>query len=687
MEKESKKKQIWLQTLKGFVSKHFTYKSVKDIPSEWVEKNIILTPDVSRFSGRFSYKLSPYAKEIIDHLHPANASRNIAVMKSAQSGITQGVIVPGMAYIIEQNPSNFLFTAADLETAKKTIVQRFDPLMRSSGLEHLIRPNVVRAAGKRSGDTDSSKEFAGGAATILGTDNSKKFRFFSVKTAFLDDFDAAKRTDKVEGSTRKLIEGRQTSFGSLAKTFYISTPTVTQTSNVYEMYLLGDQRKWHWPCMGCGTMVPSDWRIKKEDGSYAGIVWKLDNNNELIEDSVKFECPECGHLMSNNDKHEINAKGEWIATCKPKEKNFVSYYMNSLIIPPGFISWVDLVNEWLAACPPKQPVRVDLLKVFNNVRLGLPFEEKGEAPKIMQLMNNIREYQVGTIPDVTSENDGNGEIALITLAADLGGVMNNETEDVRIDWEIVAHSATGATYSINHGSIGTFKRLRTKTKQDLDNEDTREKLTYMHGMKNSAWPELEKIIKSDLIGESGEVYNVKLSLVDTGHFTKHAYQFVTSFIGSGHWVMGVKGVTEVNFRRNTRDVAAVKKSTNISNQYNLDVEQLKDELAENIKLKVGDDGSQGSGFMNFPEPRGKKYQLRTFFKHFESEERKEKVENGEVVGFKWDKRNSSVENHFWDVRIYNNAAKYVFLDLIKRSDPSKYKNINWASFVEFLLRK
>src|SRR5690606_19268329 len=107
---------------------------------------------------------------------------------------------------------------------------------------------------------------------------------------------------------------------------------------------------------------------------------------------------------------------------------------------------------------------------------------------------------------------------------------------------------------------------------------------------------------------------------------------------------------------------------------------------ENMKLKVGDDGSQGIGFMNFPEPSGGKYTLRKFFKHFESEERKEKKENGEVVGFKWDKRHSNVENHFWDVRIYNNAAKYVFLDMIKRSNPSKYKNINWASFVEFLLR-
>lgn len=683
MEKRNKE-DIWKDKLLGFVGRHFSYKSKKDIPSEWVEKNIILTPDVSRFSGRFSYDLSPYAKEIIDHLHPSSPSRNIAVMKSAQSGITQGVIVPGMAYIIEQNPSNFLFTAADLETAKKTIVQRFDPLMRSSGLNHLIRPNVIRAAGKRSGDTDNSKEFAGGAATILGTDNSKKFRFFSVKTAFLDDFDAAKRSDKVEGSTRKLIEGRQTSFGSLAKTFYISTPTVTQTSNVYEMYLLGDQRKWHWPCMGCGVYVPSDWQIKQDDGTYAGIVWELDENNELIEESVKFKCPECGHLMSNNDKHEINKSGKWIPTVTPKEKNFVSYYMNSLIIPPGFISWVDLVHEWLAACPPKGRINVDLLKVFNNVRLGLPFEEKGEAPKMMQLMNNTKGYLPGIVPDETSVSDGNGEIVLITMAVDLGGIMNDEVEDVRADWEILAHSCTGATYSINQGSVGTFKRIRTRTKKEIDNDSLRKRYTYMHGMSNSIWSELLEIIQGELKSESGSLYSVKLTLIDTGHFTRYAYQFISQYHSANNWIFGIKGVIDKDFRGISKDTPAIRISREKKNLYLLEVNQLKNDLASYMKLRESEHGDQPPGFMNFPEPNGGKYTLKGYFKHFESEVYKEEVKNGEVVGFKWDKKHNDVENHFWDVRIYNNAARDIFLDLIKRSNPTKYKNLDWNMFVDLV---
>ena len=46
-----------------------------------------------------------------------------------------------------------------------------------------------------------------------------------------------------------------------------------------------------------------------------------------------------------------------------------------------------------------------------------------------------------------SENDGNGAIVFVTLGAD----MNGKPDDARLDYEIVAWSESGASYSINHG--------------------------------------------------------------------------------------------------------------------------------------------------------------------------------------------------------------------------------------------
>lgn len=676
-------KDIWKEKLIKRHKKLYAYKTVKENPSTWVEKNIILPNEVSRFSGKFSYNLSPYAKEIIDNLHPSNPTRIVSVMKGAQTGITQGVIVPGMAWITAEHPDNFLFTASDKEIAKLTIDTRFDNIMSASGLKHFIRPNVIRSRNQRTGDTSYSKEFAGGSAIIEGTNNAGKFRFFSVKTVFMDDFDNAPRADKTEGSIRKLVEARQTSYGNIAKTFYVSTPTITQTSNIYEMFLAGDQRKWHWSCPKCKEYIPTDFQIKKEDGTYAGIVWELDEKGKLIKDTVKFKCPCCGHLISSNEKYELNLKGKWIPTAEPENEYSRSYYMNSLIIPPGFIDWVTIVQEWLKANPKEGRADVELLKSFNNTRLGLPFEEKGKTPQIMKIMENTRSYKIGIVPDETCKQDGNGDILLITLAADLGGIMEPE-EDVRIDWEIIAHSSTGATYSIDHGSIGTFKRTRAKTTQDKATDGSRERFTYAHGMKNSAWPLLEEIIKKDYPSESGDTYNIKLSVVDTGHFTKLAYEFIRVAHTPQNWVFGVKGLEELTHRSVNKDSSIVKKSPNVPNLYLLDAHQLKDTVSDNMDLRESEDKMQQGGFMNFPEPSSGKYTLRGYFKHYEAEARKEVVKDGITVGFKWEKKNTSVENHFFDVCVYNNAARYIFIDLLKRTDPTKLKYLDWASYATYV---
>lgn len=677
-------KKVWLEKLQESIDKLYGFKTIKAIPSKWTEENIILTRDVSRFSGKFSYDLSPYAREIIDNLHPKNPFRTIAVMKGAQSGITQGVIVPGMAWIISENPDNFLFTASDKEIAKKTINTRFDPLMRSSGLQDLIRPNAIRKSGQRSGDTDFSKEFAGGSAIIEGTNNAGKFRFFSVRNVFMDDFDNAPKADKVEGSIRELVKGRQTSYGNLAKTFYVSTPTITQTSNIYEVYEEGDKRKWHWTCPSCKEWMPSDWRIKREDGSYGGIVWELNEKDELIEESVAFECPHCRHRVSNNDKHELNKNGKWIATAKPKDRYTRSYYMNSLIIPPGFITWVDMVNEWLKACPPGRKPVVRLLKVFNNVRLGIPFEEKGEVPTSIQIMSNTREYQVGVVPDITCEADGNGQIVMISIACDLNGAMDPGAEDVRLDYEVMAHTSNGQTYSIDQGSIGTFKRTRDRSKLEKARYFDREKWTYMHGVKNSVWPEFDKIIRKEWPCESGKKMIALVSVVDTGFFTRLAKDFINMYEGTGITVIGLKGDVEADYRRSSKDTPHIKRSREGKNLYLVQVNQMKDDLAQYMKLRPGVDGSQPAGFMNFPQPSEGKYTPKGFFIHFEGEKRIEDVKNGDVVGFKWVKRTSQSQNHFLDTRLYNNAVPAIYIDLVRRSG-SQYKDFTWADFVNYML--
>lgn len=675
------KENKWLQSYRNIHNKIYDISMIKPVPSEWVESTIRFPEGVSKVTGKFSYDLTPYAREVIDTLAASHPAESVAIMKGAQIGFTAGLVMPGMMYIISQSPAPILYLAGDKGLAENSIIERFEPTMHASGLQHLIRPNVVRAKNQRTGDTSSSKEYAGGKLTIEGTQNVDKFRQISVKYIFADDFEAAPKADKTEGSTRKLFEKRAMFYGNTAKIYYISTPGLKQTSNIEPVYLLGDQRKWYWTCPYCKEDITPTWSIELENGERAGIVWKLDEKNKLIHDSVRYKCEHCLGLIHPNDKYKLNLEGKWKPTAEPQIRNFYSYYINAIVAPPGTISWAKLAEDFLIACPPGGQVNKALLQTFMNTNMGLTWEEKGETLRVNELMKNTRSYSVGVVPDETSENDGNREIALLTLAVDLGGIMNRDLTDVRLDWEVKAHSRNGQTYSVEHGSIGTFQRKRQQGKKSFETEGSRTKWTYDFNVENSVWPELEYLMRRDWVCESGKKIKIGLTVIDTGHFTELAMKFINSF--DDLIVTGIKGKTDPNFRSLNKDTAFVKKSSNVKNLYMLEVNQIKDIVAENMKLREGDHGEQPEGFMNFPMPSDGLYTMKSYFSHFETERRTEDIKNDEVVGFKWEKIHSDVVNHFWDVHIYNFASKEIFLDMLRRSDPN-LKNMTWSDYCSML---
>jgi len=376
----------------------------------------------------------------------------------------------------------------------------------------------------------------------------------------------------------------------------------------------------------------------------------------------------------------LNLSGVWIPTAVAKKPNIRSYQLNSLVLPPGFISWVDLVYKWLEAFPPNGVVNQDKLKTFLNTELGQTWVELGKSLRVNEMMeNNTRTYPIGIVPDVTCEKDGNSKIVLITMACDLGGVMEQDNEDVRLDWEIIAHSSTGVTYSINHGSIGTFKRSRKKTVSERENESNRDKYTYNFGQKFSVWSYLSEIVRASLESQSGIVYDIDITVIDTGHFTKLSYDYIKSI--NDRIVIGVKGYAEDEYRKISKDTPIISRSKEMAGKlYMLQVNQLKDILASNMAVKMGMDGFQPSGFMNFPQSEKGKYSMKGYFSHFEAESRSEILKGSDVIGFAWKKKNSSVENHFFDIAGYNLAAKEIFIDVLRRSH-SDNRNLTWEDYV------
>ena len=618
------------------------------LPSEWSEKYRKLSSEVSTVQGKFRYKHTPYTKEIIDKLSPYDPAKVIAIMKGSQLGISDGLLINGIVWIIANAPGNILFTSAGDDLSKEMVEMRLDQAIRSCGIEHLIRPNIIKKRNQRTGDTAKYKEFAGGRAFFGGANATDKLsRQRSVRYGFFDDWDAAKGIDKDQGDLFSLLQKRFSTAKNVMKQFYISTPE-TEPSNIRRVYDMGDQRKWHIPCPKCGEYIELKWNGKTKDGEKFGIDFKKDKEGKLIPKSVGYICQECGKKFQEKEKYKINLKGKWIPTKKPDREGYVSYYMSNLIAAPFMMGWKDFANEHIDIYKDGNE-RKSKLKVFMNQTLGLPWEEKQVKIKSNQLSRNTRKYEIRTVPNKLSQSDGNGEIVLLTCACDLNGIL----DDARLDYEVIGHSVTGSTYSIVHGSIGTFK--------PGNKDPNRDRWTYRNNEPNNVWDFFyNEVVNINYFTDEGGEKAITLTSVDTGYYTHYAYGFIDSYPGQ---IIGVKGTGDDKFMKMGKDLPFFKPAQERPSLFILQVDLIKDRLAEMISLKKAE--PQPNGFMNFPQPSEGLYTVPGYFSQYEAEEKKiEQNDDGEATGWKWVRKYSSAANHFFDVAVYNLATRDIIANKV-----------------------
>lgn len=647
-------------------------------PSDWNEKFRIMSPETSPFPGPFRYDRSPYLVEIVNRLSPDDPANQVTFKKGAQIGGSVGVIEAGIGWIISENPGNILFLSGHQELSEEMMNLRIDQMIDSTGLRPKIRPNVIKKKNQRTGDTGKSKEFAGGGLVAGSASNHALLAQRSVRYAFIDDYDDVKGSSKSDGNTTALIKQRLAAYFSKMKIFWISTPRVASSSNIDPLYLEGDQRLYNVPCPNCGAYIPLKWVVSIEgtdDKEKGGITWKMDGRGRLIAGSVEYICQCCAKGFDDSKKYEMNLAGIWMPTAEASEPGHYSYHMPSLYAPPGAYDWEYYVRQYLKANPPGGSRKEDEHQTFMNLCLGETYEPAGEELKANDLQKNIRKYEIGLLPEKLSLNDGNGLIVLLTCACDLNGTV----EDARLDWELVAWTETGSSYSVKHGSIGTFvpREGSKKIKED------RERWTYKHKVPNSVWPELSKILSSIYETDTGRKMRILQSGVDCGHYSEYAYPYIDN---SNLNVVGLKGRDESKPTRLGLDLPYFRPARERANLFLVEVNTVKDVLADHIRLKwnPGYDEHQPPSFINFPVPSGGLYLFDNYFEHFEAEHRVVHTKDEKGVGFHWVKKSSNKQNHFWDVRVYNMALKEIIT-----ADTCKalgIKNFTWNDFVEFALK-
>lgn len=552
-------------------------------------------------------------------------------------------------------------------------MDKLDRMIDNAGLRKLIRPAVKRNKAGKTGDTNNMKQFPGGQLILGNANNHKIIRQLDMQYGIIDDFEAVKKSSKESGDTKKLFEQRFAAYADKMKLFFISTPELKQTSNIEPAYLQGDQRKFFIPCPCCGESIDLHWSIKidEEGKEMAGITWKQDEKGRLISDSVGYICQKCGGFFDDKNKHDLLNQGFWRPTAEPSRMGHYSYHLSSLYAPPGMYDWEHYVQNYIEAHP-EGGRNEDLYKSFCNLCLGECYEAQSEAPQANQLQKNIRGYQIGALPEKLSERDGNGKIVLVTCAADLNG----KEDDARLDYEVVAWSESGASYSVSHGSIGTFIPREGKNKSD------RKHWTYEPHRPNSVWPEFDKVLGQVFQTDTGRKMRIFITGIDSGHYTNHAYSYIDS---SNFYVVGLKGDKENRYVRLGLDVPSFKPARERAGLYILQVGMIKDNLSTYMKLKWDPehDESQPPNFMNYPQPADGLYLFKDYFEHYESEHRTLKKHDNGTIEMMWSKKQSNSQNHFWDVRVYNIAVKEILTAIVCKE--LKIKDFTWSDYVAAVL--
>lgn len=644
-------------------------------PSEWAEANRYLTEDETPMPGKFSFQNAPFAKEILNTLSVNHPAKKIAIMKGAQIGMSKSFIENAIGYIISEQPGNILFLTGHSDLSVEA-VDNLDRMIDNSGIRHLIRSTTKRAKSQKTGDTNTYKEFPGGKLWSGSAGNHKLLRQRSARYIFVDDYEAAKSSSKEAGDTQRMIEQRAAAYYSKMKIYFISSPELKEGSNIESAYLQGDQRKFHVSCPCCKEWVVLEWSPETELHKKTGITWDQDEDGNLVAGSVGYICPKCGDFFSDKNKFDLINNGKWIPTAEPAEPDFYSYQIPSLYSMAGSFNWEYYVRQWLIANPPAGQQNEEKHKAFLNLVLGQTYEAKTKDPKATKIQQNIRDYDVGEVPESMSEADGNGKIIILTCAADLNG----KEDDARLDYEIVAWSESGASYSVDQGSIGTFVPRENSIKHKVE----RERWSYKHGVSNSVWTEFEKVISQIYETDTGVKKKIAVTVLDCGYFTQLAYEFLDLQKNTSNNVIGARGNPREKWFVDGMDRRKFQPGKERNDYYVLETNKYKDQLADYMELDWDwrSEDTQPPNFMNFPTPRDGKYTYRDYFSHFESEKRQVKTEKSGTIKYKWDKVNSVAQNHFWDDRVYNIFARDQFCYEVSRE--MKVKTMSWAEVVEMI---
>lgn len=331
-------------------------------PIGWLEKNVNFE-HIKGNSDKGYVRLDPHQIKPFLALFD-NKVRNVTIVAPPQVGksfIWQAAIVVKSghgayrAWVAYENDQK----AADVNTLSLTPLMKSVPKLK----KQLDKPNSYKSDRYNLDET-----------VIFFSGFQNEFATHSVMEFYGSETDRTNQTLTRRQAVFNTIRPRVSRFERKQKSKICIESSPDTVSNVSWLdFKRGSCDFWHVRCLSCDGLIPSHILsgVYKNGEWLGGLQFKRDENDEVIEDSIRLHCTHCNHPHVQNDMEKMNELGDYIAE-KPHKENHISCQFGWLA---GFRS-----RTFLGAAEEIMKVKnndtyVQQLSLDNNTR-GLPHQDR-----------------------------------------------------------------------------------------------------------------------------------------------------------------------------------------------------------------------------------------------------------------------------------------------------------------------
>lgn len=440
--------------------------------SDWADDELHLSEEDSNEAGKYRIDRAPYQRGILDAFQ--EEAEEVVVMTSSQIGKTL-MLKAIIGFFIAEDGCPILVVQPTVEMAETFSKDRLAPMIRDTPA---LRGRVRSAKSRDASNTILKKNFKGGHVTLVGANAPAGLASRPIRIVLLDEVDRYPISAGTEGDPVNLARKRTITFGARRRIGMFSTPGIKGESRIEQAWLRSDQRRYFVPCPQCGHMHVLSWEnVDDKDGAPK---------------AARMICPEAGCIITDADKPDMLARGEWRKT-NPSSA-IPGFHLNELYSP--WRTFGDVVADYQAARGnPEQE------KTWINTSLGETYEASTERADADKLAERRENYDAETVP---------AGVLCVTAGID------NQKD--RLEVELVGWGVGEESWGLEH--------------------------IVLHGLTTdkAVWKELDELLaKVRFRTVDGRTLRVLAACADTGGCsTQQAYEFCTPRGARNIW--GIKGL-------------------------------------------------------------------------------------------------------------------------------------------------